>query len=52
MAKKEPLDDIPHERKEPRPDFSKPIPGKPLPKEISNILNSEEKLWEVIDDEA
>jgi hypothetical protein len=52
MAKKDPLDDIPHERNEPRPaSLSKPIPGKPLPKKIENILNSEEKLWEVIDDD-
>jgi fission process protein 1 len=52
MAKKDSLDDIPHERKEPRPDsLSKPIPGKPLPKKIESLLSNEEKLWEVIDDD-
>lgn len=52
MGAKDPIDDIPHERKEPRPDFSKPIPRKPLPKELQNILNDEEKLWEVMSKES
>lgn len=52
MAKDDKLadkfDDIPHERKDPRPDFSTPPPRKQLPKEIQDTLNDEEKLWEVL----
>lgn len=36
---KDELDDIPHERKEPRPDFSKPLPPKALPKALQDNLN-------------
>ncbi|KAF2824111.1 hypothetical protein CC86DRAFT_353883 [Ophiobolus disseminans] len=42
------FDDIPHERKDPRPDFSMPPPRKALPKEIQDTLNDDEKLWEVL----
>jgi hypothetical protein len=52
MAKDDKLadkfDDIPHERKDPRPDFSTPPPRKRLPQEIMDTLNDEEKLWEVL----
>jgi fission process protein 1 len=44
----EKFDDIPHERKDPRPDFSTPPPRKQLPKELQDTLNDEEKLWEVM----
>jgi fission process protein 1 len=40
--------DIPHERKDPRPDFSTPPPRKRLPKELQDTLNDDEKLWEVL----
>lgn len=40
--------DIPHERKEARPDFSAPPPRKQLPKELQDTLNNEERLWEVL----
>lgn len=40
--------DIPHERKDPRPDFSTPPPRKQLPKELQDTLNDDEKLWEVL----
>ena len=43
------LDDIPHERGEPRPDFSKPPPpAKKLPASLTETLESEEKLWDVL----
>jgi fission process protein 1 len=38
--------DIPHERKEPRPDFSKPLPRTKLPASIQETLDSEEKMWD------
>jgi fission process protein 1 len=44
----EKFDDIPHERADPRPDFSKPPARKQLPKELQDTLNDEEKLWEVM----
>jgi fission process protein 1 len=40
--------DIPHERKDPRPDFSTPPARKSLPKELQDTLNDDEKLWEVL----
>ncbi|KAF2836113.1 hypothetical protein M501DRAFT_918352, partial [Patellaria atrata CBS 101060] len=40
----------PHERKEPRPDFSTPPPRKALPKTLQETLDSDEKLWELITD--
>ena len=52
MSSKDPLDDIPHSRKEPRPDFSKPIPRKKLPKEIQDTLDDEQKLWEALNDDT
>jgi fission process protein 1 len=42
------FDDIPHERKGPRPDFSTPPARKQLPKELQDTLNDDEKLWEVL----
>lgn len=42
------LDDIPHERSEPRPDFSVPPPRKKLPKSIQDTLDNDEKLWETM----
>lgn len=44
------LSDIPHERKEPRPDFSKPLPSKRLPAALEETLNDEEKYWSAIYD--
>jgi hypothetical protein len=52
MGEKDRSDDIPHTRKEPRPDFSKPIPRKPLPKELQDTLDNEEKLWEIVNDDS
>ncbi len=48
MARDNKKDDIPHERKEPRPDFSVPPPRKKLPKELQDTIDNEEKLWEVL----
>ena len=42
------LSSIEHERQEPRPDFSKPLPRAQLPKELQDTLNDEEKWWSVI----
>lgn len=42
------LDDIPHERSEPRPDFSKPLPRKKLPQSLQETLDDEEKFWSAI----
>ncbi|PPJ49685.1 hypothetical protein CBER1_02167 [Cercospora berteroae] len=42
------LDSIPHERKEPRPDFSKPLPRKALPKDLQDVLNSEDRFWDIL----
>ncbi|KAF2098817.1 mitochondrial 18kDa protein [Rhizodiscina lignyota] len=42
------LDDIPHERNEPRPDFSTPPRPSKLPKSIQDTLDNEEKLWETV----
>lgn len=43
------LSSVPHERNEPRPDFSKqPLPRKPLPKDLQDVLNSEERLWDIV----
>lgn len=39
---------IPHERKEPRPDFSQPLPRKKLPEDLQKTLDSEEKFWDVL----
>ncbi|KAK3115999.1 hypothetical protein LTR53_004113 [Teratosphaeriaceae sp. CCFEE 6253] len=38
-------DDIFHERTEPRPDFSKPLPHKPLPAALQKNFDSEETWW-------
>ena len=37
------LSDIPHERAEPRPDFSKPMPRSRLPKALEDTIESEER---------
>ncbi|KAK0289142.1 hypothetical protein LTR54_011694 [Friedmanniomyces endolithicus] len=39
------IDDIPHERSEPRPDFSQPIPRAPLPPSLQKNFDSEETWW-------
>lgn len=44
----EQLNSIPHERNEPRPDFSKELPRKRLPKEIQRNLDSDERFWAVL----
>ncbi|KAK0293357.1 hypothetical protein LTR91_003600 [Friedmanniomyces endolithicus] len=38
-------DEIPHERSEPRPDFSQPIPRSPLPPDLQKNFDSEETWW-------
>ena len=53
MAKKDenktedadPFKDIPHVRKEPRPDFSAPLPHVKLPASIEKTLNDDEQYW-------
>jgi fission process protein 1 len=40
--------DIPHERKDPRPDFSTPPPRKKLPKDIQATLDNDESMWELM----
>ncbi|KAF2403343.1 hypothetical protein EJ06DRAFT_526931 [Trichodelitschia bisporula] len=42
--------DIPHIRKESRPDFSTPPPAKQLPKALQETLDNEEKVWEAMYD--
>lgn len=42
------LKDIPHERTEPRPDFSAPLPRSRLPAALQDTLDNEEKLWETL----
>ena len=44
------LKDIARERKEPRPDFSAPLPAKKLPAALQETLNNDEKLWSTISD--
>lgn len=39
---------IPHERSEPRPNFSTPLPRQKLPKDLQDVLDSEERFWEVL----
>lgn len=41
-------DDIPHERTEDRPDFSKPLPRQKLPVALQKNLDNEERFWEVL----
>ncbi|KAK8159756.1 mitochondrial 18 KDa protein-domain-containing protein [Phyllosticta citrichinensis] len=41
-------DDVPHERQEPRPDFSKPPEKRALPAYLQEKLDNEEKLWETL----
>jgi hypothetical protein len=43
-------DGVPRERVGNRPDFSKPLPTTKLPSTIQSILDSDEKMWEVLDD--
>lgn len=42
------LSTIEHERKEQRPDFSKPLPPTKLPTSIQKRLDSDESLWEIM----
>ncbi|KAI5199502.1 hypothetical protein AUEXF2481DRAFT_24911 [Aureobasidium subglaciale EXF-2481] len=42
------FNDVPRERSEPRPDFSKPLPRKRLPAALQDTLDNEEKLWETM----
>ena len=43
------LSDIPHERKEPRPDFSKqPLAPSKLPQSLQDTLDSDEKFWSTL----
>ncbi|KAK3672033.1 hypothetical protein LTR78_008002 [Recurvomyces mirabilis] len=42
------LKSIEHERTEPRPDFSKPVPRKTLPKDLQDTMNDEERFWDVL----
>lgn len=42
------VEEIPHERVGPRPDFSVPPARKKLPKEIQDTLDNEERLWETM----
>lgn len=44
------VDGVERIRKEARPDFSVPPPRKQLPKDIQNVLDDEEKMWETISD--
>ncbi|KAK5117922.1 hypothetical protein LTR85_008696 [Meristemomyces frigidus] len=41
------LSSIEHIRTEPRPDFSKPVPRKTLPQELQDVINNEEKWWDL-----
>ncbi|KAK7518358.1 mitochondrial 18 KDa protein-domain-containing protein [Phyllosticta citriasiana] len=41
-------DDVPHERQEPRPDFSQPPEKRALPAYLQEQLDNEEKLWETL----
>ncbi|KAI9817943.1 MAG: hypothetical protein M1832_004563 [Thelocarpon impressellum] len=55
MAKTDPpkaddLDDIPHVRKEPRPDFSQPLPRGTLRKDLQDLVDRDETLWEELYD--
>lgn len=43
--KKDDADEIPHIRKETRPDFSKPLPPSKLPETIQKRIDKEETLW-------
>lgn len=44
----EQLSSIPHERSEPRPDFSQPVERKKLPVEIQQNLDNDERFWTVL----
>jgi len=46
--KKDDFPDIPHERAEPRPDFSKPLPHTTLPKSLQDTLDNDDKLWDIL----
>ena len=39
-----PIEDIPRQRKEPRPDFSQPPPQEKLPKDLQKIVDDEDSL--------
>jgi fission process protein 1 len=41
--------EVEHIRKEPRPaNLSEPLPRSKLPKELQDVLNDDEKLWEAV----
>jgi len=42
--------EVPHIRKEDRPDFSTPPPPKKLPGYLQDTLDNDEKLWDSIYD--
>ena len=42
------LKSIPHERSEPRPDFSQPLPPKKLPAELQKTLDNDDRMWDVL----
>ncbi|GAB7362950.1 hypothetical protein MBLNU230_g3246t1 [Neophaeotheca triangularis] len=44
----DPTADIPRERPEPRPDFSKPVARKPLPKELQKNLEDDESYFNAV----
>jgi fission process protein 1 len=41
---------VPHERKEPRPDFSEQPAPKKLPKDLQDSLDKDEGFWDSIYD--
>jgi hypothetical protein len=47
-TKPEDFSDIPHERKEPRPNLNEPYKHVALPKALDETLNDEEKMWKVM----
>ena len=53
MAKKdkvEVVDEVPHLRKELRPDFSKPLPPERLPDDLQKIVDKQDTLFEELYD--
>ncbi|KAF2455033.1 mitochondrial 18 KDa protein-domain-containing protein [Lineolata rhizophorae] len=48
LIERDPADDIPRERPEPRPDFSKQEPAKKLPAALEETLEDEEKMWDAL----
>jgi mitochondrial fission process protein 1 len=51
MSKKDDWDpQVPHERKEERPDFTKLPEYKKLPESIQRTIDDEDKLWDTLYD--